>query len=87
MPEVSQYQFNNRELLEILIKAAGVREGKWVLMANFGIAPGNYGPSPDQVVPGVVVAVTHIGIQKAPPDSPEGAWVDAALVNPPLKKR
>ena len=87
MPEVGQYLFSSRELLELLVQKAGVHEGKWILMANFGIAPGNYGPSADQMSPGVVIAVTQLGIQKAAPEAPEGSWVDAAQINPPPKKR
>ncbi len=87
MPEASQYLFTNKELLELLIKEAGVREGRWVLMATFGIAPGNYGPSPDQMSPGTVVAINQMGIQLAGADTPEGMGMDAAEVNPPIKKR
>jgi hypothetical protein len=87
MPEISQYLFSSKELLEILIKEANVHEGRWVLMANFGITPGNYGPAADQMSPGILFAVTQIGIQKAPPELPDGAWLDAAVVNPPPVKR
>ena len=86
MPEISQYLFSNQELLELLVKEAKVHEGKWMLMAGFGVTPGNYGPSPDQMAPGMVFAITQIGIQKAPPDAPEGSWVDASVVNPPKKR-
>jgi hypothetical protein len=82
MPEVNQYVFSNKELLELLIKQAGVHEGRWVLMANFGFNAGNFGPSPDQAVPGAVVAVQQIGIQRAGADMPEQMSLDAAVVNP-----
>lgn len=84
MPEASQYLFTNKELLELLIKEAGVREGRWVLMATFGIA---HGPSPDRMSPGTVVAINQMGIQLAGADTPEGMGMDAAEVNPPIKKR
>jgi hypothetical protein len=87
MPEISQYLFSTKELLGVLVKQAGVHEGKWVLMANFQVTPGSYGPAPDQLAPGALFAVTHIGIQLAPPETPEGAWIDAAEVNPTHKKR
>jgi hypothetical protein len=38
------------------------------------------------MAPGVAIAVSHVGIQKAPDDAPEGVWLDAAKVNPPGKK-
>jgi hypothetical protein len=52
MPEVNQYLFNHKELLELMIKKADVHEGKWIVMANLGFSPGNFGPSPDQMSPG-----------------------------------
>jgi len=82
MPEVNQIFFSHKELLELLIKKAGVHEGKWVLAANFGFTAGNFGPSPDQLSPGAIVAVTQLGITRAPSDSPEQAILDAAIVNP-----
>ncbi len=86
MPEASQYLFTTRELLEALIREAKVHEGKWVLVAKFAFTPGNYGPTLDQMSPGTVVATTHLGIQRAPDDTPEGVWADAAAINPALKK-
>ena len=82
MPEVNQYLFSNKELLEMLIKQAGVHEGKWILMANLGFSAGNFGPSSDQMSPGGVVAVLQMGIQRASPETPEQAVVDAAVFNP-----
>ena len=82
MPEVSQYVFSNRELLELLVKKADVHEGRWVLLASFGFSAGNFGPSADQMSPGAIVAVTQVGIQRAQPDAPEAMSVDAAVINP-----
>jgi hypothetical protein len=86
MPEANQYLFNHKELLEVLIKQAGVHEGKWVIMASFGFSPGNFGPSPDQMAPGAVVAVLQIGIQRATSETPDAMSLDAAVVNPPSRK-
>jgi hypothetical protein len=83
MPEVNQYLFSHKELLEALIKRAGVHEGKWMIVASFGFSAANFGPSPDQMAPGAVVLVQQMGIQKATPDAPESMIIDAALVNPP----
>jgi hypothetical protein len=77
MPEVNQILFNHKELLEILIKKAGVHEGKWTIIANFGFSAGNFGPSPDQMTPGAVVALLQVGIASA--------TLDAGIVNP-IKK-
>jgi hypothetical protein len=89
MPEVNQYLFTHKELLEILIKQAGVHEGKWTIMTSFGFTAGNFGPSPGQMSPGAVVTVLQMGIQRAAPGAPEEMTADAAVINPlkgePLK--
>ena len=86
MPEVDQYVLNHKELLALIIKASNCHEGRWMLMANFGIAPGNYGPSNDEMVPGVAIAVTKIGIKRAEPNTPVEMTLDAAVVNPAPKR-
>ena len=85
MPEANQYTFSNKELLALLMKEAGVREGRWMLMANFGVSPGSIGPSPEQVSPGVAIFIGHIGISKAQPDTPEAVTLDAAEIAPKKK--
>lgn len=85
MPEVNQYLFSRNELIELLIKSANVHEGRWMLMGNFGFSPGNYGPTPDTMVPGSVVAVLQVGILRSPPENPPEMSVDAAVVNPIAK--
>ncbi len=87
MPEASQYVLNHREMLELLIKHVGVGEGRWMLMANFAIAPGNFGATPDQAVPGVAVALQKIGIQRAESNTAVELTLDASVVNPPRKAR
>jgi hypothetical protein len=82
MPEASSYIFKHREVVELLIKKAGVHEGNWMLLVTFGFGAGNMGPMPEEMSPGAFVAVTSIGIQQAPPDAPAALTVDAALVNP-----
>ena len=87
MPEIDQYGLKNKELLELIIKDAGLHEGKWVLMASFGIAPGNYGPTYSEAGPGVAFALTKIGIQRADSKTPEDMLLDASVINPPPKAR
>ena len=84
MAEVNQIVFSHRELIELLIKKAGVHEGKWGLILNMNVATGLVG-TPEQAAPGVIVSIPNIGIQRTPPDAPEVAGnvsVDAAQVNP-----
>ena len=87
MPEIDQYLLDNKELLELIIKHSGFREGKWMLMANYGIAPGNYGPTEGEVGPGIAFAFTKVGIHRAGKDTPEKMTLDASVINPPPKAR
>jgi hypothetical protein len=82
MPEANQIVFDHKELIELLVKKAGVHEGRWMLLVMFGFGPGNFGPTSDQMTPGVVVAVQKVGIQRATPEIPLEMTVDAALINP-----
>jgi hypothetical protein len=81
MPEANQYLFSNKELLELLIKQADLHEGRWTLMANFGVSPGSIGPTPEQAAPGVAIFVSQIGITRAQKDTPEAISADATIVN------
>jgi hypothetical protein len=82
MPDINQYEFKHKELLEALVKQAGLHEGRWQLIVNFGLAGANVGPSDDQMTPGAVVAVQWIGLSKATDTSPPALVIDAAEVNP-----
>ena len=82
MPEANQYLFSHRELVELMVKKAGLHEGKWTLMINFGLGAMNAGPAADQIIPTAVAGVQGIGIQKDMPDSAPNLTVDAAVVNP-----
>lgn len=82
MPEVTQYTFKYSEVVEALIKKAGLHEGKWQLVMSFGLAGLNLGPNSAEVVPGAALAVTSVGLTKATPESPEALVLDASLVNP-----
>lgn len=83
MPEVDTFTFRHRELLEILVKAAGVHEGEWVLQVNFGFSAGNFGPDENNLSPGSVSFINYVGITRAKEDSPRGLVVDASKINPP----
>jgi hypothetical protein len=82
MPDVNQYNFKYKEVVEALIKSAGVHEGKWQLLVQFGIAAANMGPTPSEVVPGAAVLITSVGLTRATSESPESLVADAAIVNP-----
>jgi hypothetical protein len=82
MPVASQYLLTARELTEAIVKATGVHEGKWVLVASFGFAAVNTGPNENEVFPTAMAALQKVGIQLADAGSPSGLVVDAAEVNP-----
>jgi hypothetical protein len=82
MPEVNQVFFSHKEIAELLIKKADIHDGKWVLTVNFGFSTGNFGPVPEQMSPGAIVALLGIGLTRAVPEAPDAVKVDAAIVNP-----
>jgi hypothetical protein len=82
MPTANQYVVSHRELTELIIKQSGVHEGKWMLLATFGLSVGNFGPNENEISPGAIIAIQQIGIQRAEAHSPSGLVVDAAKVNP-----
>jgi len=86
MPEVNQVFFQHKEIVELLIKKADLHEGKWMLSVNFGFSPGNFGSTPEQATPGVVVAVVGIGLVRGSPETPEALQTDASVVNPAAPK-
>ena len=86
MPEIDQYLLNNKELLELIIKQSDFHEGSWMLVAKFAIAAGNYGPSMEEMAPGISAGINRIAIQRAVANTPKEVTLDAAIVNPPPKK-
>ena len=81
MPDVETYTFKHRELLVLMVKAADIHEGEWMLHVKFGFLAGNFGPK-ENIVPGGVVGVHEIGITKAKESDPKSLVVNAAEVNP-----
>lgn len=70
----------------MLLKQAGLHEGRWQLVVNFGFGASNLQVGPNEVLPGATVIVNKVGLQRATADSPEPLVVDAAVVNPAQKK-
>ena len=81
--EKPPHMLDQREIVELIIKAKGIHEGKWVLAAEFGIATGRFGPSPDHLVPGVAVGLSKLGVQQVTDaeSAPAPIIVDASAVN------
>ena len=82
MAEPTQFVFSHKELVEILIRHQGLREGIWA--AQFQLGMGNMQvPSPaggSDTLPAVVVTIMGVGLQKAEKEGPSA--LDAAKVNP-----
>jgi hypothetical protein len=74
-----------KELAAQLVVFHGLHEGLYDVAIEFNVGVGNFGPTPDLAFPGAVLGVAKIGLQKSPQVGPH--TVDAAVVNPPKKKR
>lgn len=73
MPDVSQYTFTHKEIVELLVKKTGVTDGKWQLMINFGFSAGNVGADDKTLHPSGIVSVVNVGIQKVSEQSDSGS--------------
>lgn len=78
MPEATQVMFGYKEIVELLIRKAGIKEGHWQLSINFAFTATTLGPSEEDLKPGIIVAVNAIGIAKV--ETPTNLSVDAATV-------
>jgi hypothetical protein len=83
MPEINELTWSHKELIGLLVRAANIHEGTWMIEFKFAFAPMNSGPSDDQIVPGLLIGLTTVGIRRALPGAPAALVVDAAEVNPP----
>ncbi len=81
MPEMNQITFSHREIVEMLIKNQNIHDGHWGIIVEFGLGAGQF-PAPPQgkPVPGAIVTIVKIGIQRS--EQPTSETVNAAEVNP-----
>lgn len=82
MAEPTQFAFNHKELVELMIKKQGIHEGIWSLSLRFGLQATNFGTNPDgsDILPVAMIPVIEIGIQRG--EKLNNISVDAAQVNP-----
>ncbi len=84
MAEKEKRLFTHKELAELLVKHAGIREGHWGLLVEFGLAAANMpiaGPDGGFALkPTAIIPVNSIGILRFDESTP--LTVDAAAVNP-----
>lgn len=85
MAEPTQITFSYKELVELLIKHAGLHEGIWGLFVTFGMQATNAGPNENDLKPAVIIPVVGIGLQKFEKENNLSA--DAAKVNPLRKSK
>lgn len=82
MPEINEYRFSHRELLETLVKRAGIREGRWQLSVNFDLKAGNIGIGSIEPNPAAIVSITSIGLARATAEVPPNLVWDATTTIP-----
>lgn len=87
MPDISNYTFELREVTELLIKTAGLREGTWMLSINLTFTAGNFQNAADSAMPGALVGIQNFGLSKVDsPGAPSNLAVDAATLQGKTKK-
>jgi hypothetical protein len=74
----AQYSFSYKEIVEMLVRRAGVTEGLWGFYVRFGLNAGNVGPDEQNLTPAAIVGLAEVGIQKV--DKLTNLSVDAAEV-------
>lgn len=79
-------EFSLIELTEILVKSQDLHDGLYNLSVQFQIAVGAVGPSPDLIGPGAMFGVSRIGLSKTEESKKNIHTVNAAEINPSLKK-
>ena len=82
MPDREKKTFTYKELAEILIKHAGIKDGHWAIYTDFGLGAANVpiGDKSGEVVvrPAAVVSINTVGIIRY--EDPNPLTVDAATV-------
>jgi hypothetical protein len=87
MAETKQLAFDLRELATALIKQADIHEGSWLAGFEFNLGAGNVGPTPEDVKPAAFVQIAKVLLFRQEASHPAHLAVDAAVLNPPSKRR
>lgn len=69
-----------KDLGALLVRDAGLREGKFDVTFQLNFAFGRIGPSPEQALPGAMLGIQGAGLLRVTEDGP--FTVDASLINP-----
>jgi hypothetical protein len=78
MPAPSEFTFSFQEIVELLIRKAGVTDGHWGLQVRFGLNAANVGSSDTDLRPAAVIPIMDIGIRQY--EKPTNLSLDAAEV-------
>lgn len=78
---------STREITALLIKHHHVHDGRYDLMIEFQIGTGNVGPSPQKLTPGIMIGIAQFALIPTQTTEDGPTTVDAAIANPPKKKR
>lgn len=80
-PDETTYSYSNREVIALMIKAAGITEGKWTMRPSFKTRGGNFGPNDDDMVPGFFTVINGYKLIEADEDDSSSLVVDAQEVH------
>ncbi len=71
MNEIKQeaIKFTLLELVALMAKERGLKQGIWGLSVQFGIAAMNTGPNENEIFPAAIVPIGAIGLQPFPKES------------------
>jgi hypothetical protein len=78
MAEPTVIKFSFQELVTLMVKQQGLKEGHWGLFVRFGISAINIGESEQVVFPAAIVPLMEVGLTKY--DAPSPLSVDAATI-------
>ncbi|UQV43462.1 hypothetical protein KIV45_15965 [Janthinobacterium lividum] len=78
MAEATQIMYTGSEILKLMLKDQGIKEGNWVLALEFGFSAVTAGPTPETSMPSAIVGVGKVGLQRV--DAANLISVDAAKI-------
>lgn len=86
MAEPIQFMFDHQEVVELLIKQQGIREGLWMASVEFGLVAATVPAADGKILPAAISLVQRIGIKKHD-GPPTNLTVDARALNRPPQKK
>ena len=85
-PAIVKDPLSLREITKLLIKHYDLQEGLYDLSLEFTVGFGPIGPSPDAIVPGIMVGINKLGLIQAT-EAKTPSTVDAKEVHSSAKKK